>query len=125
MASMPQFTVTPRVAAVRMALGNTARDGTGTLYTLDIGRTNGTLVSWIVFQALGATNPGMLRAFIDGQLFQELATQGGAPSGTNLAETHAMVFPSPQAVILGEGQVLQVSTNNPEAWNVIGFLGDF
>ncbi|HEX5323368.1 MAG TPA: hypothetical protein VFW40_06240 [Capsulimonadaceae bacterium] len=124
MASTPQFTTTPRVVCVRMSAGNTARDGSGTLYKLDLGRANGTLVAWIAFQALGPTNPGALRVFIDGQLFQEVATQGQAV-GSMVAEAHALEFPSSQPVILGEGQVLQVSTNNAESWNVIGFMGDF
>jgi hypothetical protein len=125
MATTPQFTATPRIATVRMALANTSRDGTGILYTLDVGRANGTLVSWICFQALGPTNPGILRAFLDGQLFQEIATLGAQPSGSAIAEAHALVLPPAQELILGEGQVLQVSTNNPESWNVIGFMGDF
>lgn len=125
MASTPQFTGTPRIATVQMTAANTARDGTGTLYTLDTGGTNGTLVSWIMFQAITSTSAGTLRIFLNGQLFQEIATQGATPSGTSPAESHVVVFSFPQQLVLGNGQTLQAATNNAETWNVLGFMGDF
>ena len=125
MASTPQFTGTPRIASVQMTAANTARDGSGTLYTLDTGHANGTLVSWIAFQAITTTSAGTLRIFVNGQLFQEIATQGATPSGTTPAEAHAVVFAFPQQLVLGDGQELQVATNNAETWNALGFMGDF
>lgn len=125
MASTPQFTGVPRVAHIRTSAGNSARDGSGVLYTLDIGRANGTLVTWLRFQAIGPTTPGVLRAFIDGQLFAEVATTGGNPTGISAGEVHDVVFSSLQPLVLGEGQTLQVATNNAETWNVLGFMGDF
>lgn len=49
MASSPIFGSAPNIASVRINAANTARDGSGTLFTLLTGATNGTLINTISF----------------------------------------------------------------------------
>lgn len=70
MGSSPIFSNLPIIGAVRINAANTARDGSGTLFGLCTGSTNGTRIDTIIFEhaSSGATpggfTPGVGKVFI-------------------------------------------------------------
>lgn len=128
----PIFSITPRLAMVRISTGNTNRDGTGTLGDVCVGGTNGTRVDRIVIEATATTTNGMVRLYInDGssntRLWQEVPVAATTPSGTVQSFRATITTPDPTAplLVLPAAYVLRASTNQAESFDVISHAGDF
>lgn len=126
MAADPAFAVTPRLASVNVATGNTNRDGTGTVATLITGASTGTRIAEIVTQARVTTTAGMVRVFVyDGStyyFFDEIAvaaaTVSASVKGTRVSTTYNnLVLPSASWSV-------RVSTHNAESIDVTALGAD-
>lgn len=130
MASIPNFTSTPRAAVAEIDTANTNRDGSGTLVDIISGATNGTRIEHIDIVAQSTTTAGMVRLFInDGSiswLWREVAVTAITPGGTTRAFNTSLDLTSmANALLLPNGYKLQAATNNSESFNVFAFGGDF
>ncbi len=128
----PVFSITPRLAMVRISTSNANRDGTGTIGDVCIGGTNGTRVDRIVVEAISTTTAGMVRLYInDGgsntRLWYEIPVSAITPSGTVQAFRAIVTTPDPLTplLVLPASYVLRASTVNAESFDVIGHAGDF
>lgn len=128
----PIFTITPKLAGVRISTANTARDGTGSLGDLITGGTNGTRIDRIVCMAGGTTTVGMLRFFIyDGsansRFWLEVPVAAITPSATVQAFRAVVMSPDPNQALLNlpVNYILRVGTHNAETFDVIPHAGDY
>lgn len=114
MASSPIFTATPFIGTNRITAANTARDGSGTLWPLVTGTTNGTRVDRIIFisaQATAAASAAMVgRVFISDtggtnwRLYQEVALATLTPSNTVIGQRQQLTYLG--GLVLQSGMVL-------------------
>ena len=128
----PIFTLTPRVAMVRISTANTARDGTGTTGDVITGQTSGTRIDRVVVTATGTTTAGMVRLFVyDGsanvRAWREIVVTAitvGASTAAFTATLSSTVQGEP-LLVLPNGYVLRASTHNAETFDVIAHAGDY
>lgn len=126
----PIFTITPRLTSARMTAANTNRDGTGTVYDVITGATNGTRVDRVVVKAEVTTTAGMVRLYIyDGSTTRFLAeaivtaiTVGAAVKSFEYEFSRVDGLPF---CVLPNTYVLRASTHNAEAMIVSALGGDY
>jgi len=133
MSSNPLFVQTPIIATTSMSIANTGRDGSGQLYLVVTGSTNGTRIDWIQLKAEKTTVAGMIRFYINQNtsgslaqncLFDEIATSAITPSATVVSYKYTYYPPRP--IILPSGSYFWASTEKAtEDMNVIVFGGNF
>lgn len=63
MSTQPAYAAAPALGVVNISTANTARDGTGTIGQLIVGRPPGTRIERIEFRAAVTTTAGMVRIF--------------------------------------------------------------
>lgn len=131
MGDTPRFIRVPKVFTVVISTANTALDGTGTLGTLATGASasqgieGGTLIKRITAKAQGTTTAGVLRFFIDGELFREELVTAITPSDTVKSYEATLAWPTASDPLhLGDGQVLEAGTHNAEAFAITASGGD-
>ena len=127
MASNAQYASIPASAMAVISAANTARDGTGTIVTVETAGASGTRIDDIVIIATGTTTAGMVRLFLhDGtnaRLWREVPVTAITPSATVQAFTATL---SNLALVLQTGWSLRASTNNAETFNIcVTRAGDF
>jgi hypothetical protein len=128
MASVPNFTNTPRLGVVQISTANTNRDGTGTIASLLTGVASGTRVDEIWIKATGTTTAGIIRVFVSldsgstWRLYTEKQVTAITPSGTTGAYDGRIGFTN--FVLPSASAVLGVSTHNAETFNVVAHGGD-
>jgi hypothetical protein len=124
----PLFAYTPQLAFVTISTANTARDGSGTLGTLYIAPTGGCKITKFWFKAQSTTTAGMIRFFVtdvngaNPTLFLEMNTTAITPSAAVSSNTSSYLDADFQ---LKAGQVIKVSTEKAEIFNVFAMVGDF
>ncbi len=123
----PIFPLTPHLAQVQATAANTARDGTGTTYTLFTPGANGSRIDHIDMWSAGTTAAGVLRFFLnDGThtyLIHEIATAGHTVSGTTVDDNYQWI--PLNGIIIQSGYTIVVSTVNAETWNFVAFGADY
>jgi hypothetical protein len=123
----PLFTLTPHVGHSLIQGANTNRDGTGTVYTLLTGATNGTRIEYIRVVAVGTVTNGAVRIYINtgsaAFLWKEIIVTATTPSVTQ--EVFNAEYVPTKPLILPSGFILEASTNNAEAFNVFAHAGDY
>lgn len=127
MATIPNFTSTPRIGLGQVSAANTARDGTGTIETIFTAGTNGSRIDWIEITATGTTTTNVVRLFLnDGtvtRLLDEILVTAITPSTSVEVFRQQLVYNNP--LVLPSGWSLRASTNNAETYNIFAFGGDF
>mgnify|MGYP001356567905 CR=1 FL=1 len=111
--------MTANTGAVNISTANPNLDGTGTLGTVLTGAANGTMINSIIIKATQATTQGMIRFFINNstntQLLQEVEIPACTPSAVQPSfETRISLD-----INLAPGNVLKVSTERGESFNII------
>jgi len=127
MASNAQYAATPAGAMAVISAANTARDGTGTIVTVETAGASGTRIDDITITATGTTTAGMVRLFLhDGtnaRLWREVPVTGITPTASVQAFTATL---SNLALVLQTGWSLRASTEKAETFNVlVTRAGDF
>jgi hypothetical protein len=127
MALNAQYASTPATAMAVISAANTARDGTGTIVTVDTAGASGTRIDDITITATGTTTAGMVRLFLhDGtnaRLWREVPVTAITPSATVQAFTATL---SNLALVLQTGWSLRAATHNAETFNIlVTRAGDF
>jgi hypothetical protein len=126
MAASPAYTATPRTERAALSVGNTNRDGTGTIVNLFTAGASGSRVERITICATGTTTTGVIRLYLhDGtntDLWREIPVTAITPSGTVPA---FYIQLGSLAYILTSGKSLKISTHNAESFRVIAEGGDF
>jgi len=128
MSTTAQYASTVKAAAVSLtATANTARDGTGTITTIQTAGTSGTRIDDIYIVATGTTTAGVIRLFIHNGtaafLWQEILVTATTPSTTQASWSYTLLN---QGLTIPTGYSLRASTNNAEAFNVmVTRSGDF
>lgn len=127
MSTQAQYAATPATAVAQVTTANTARDGTGTIVTVETAGTNGTRIDDITVTAVGTTTAGMVRLFLhDGtnaRLWREVAVTAITPSATVAAFTASLTN---LGLILATGWSLRASTEKAETFNIcVTRAGDF
>lgn len=139
MSTQPSYAASGVLAVQAISTANTARDGTGTIATLVVGRNPGTRIEKILVQASGTTTAGFVRVFkkdngltlnADGtvasysaptwRLIKEIAVAAATPSASVAASTGE--WAPDGGITLAPHESLGVSTHNAESLNafVIG-----
>lgn len=128
----PIFTISPKLAMVRISTANTNRDGTGTLGDVITGGTAGTRVDRVSIMAIGTTTAGMVRLYIfDGgstnRLWLEIPVAAITPSGTVQAFRYLLTTPDVQSplLVLPASYVLRASTVAAESFDIVASGGDY
>jgi hypothetical protein len=113
----PIFTAVPNTPSVTINAANTARDGSGTLFTLFTAGANGSLVTSITFTnaqaAAGASALKVVRIFItdtagaNPKLFQELLLPAVTASNTVIGATVSANIAN--GIPLKAGQIIKVA----------------
>jgi hypothetical protein len=113
----PIFTLTGNFLPVRLSAGNTASDGSGTIYTIVTAGTDGTRVDGVRFrnsQVVAAVSTAMVhRIFLSGtagtghRLVGEVATGAATRNVSTIGATSLFVFDQP--IIMQPGQVMSVA----------------
>lgn len=135
MSTQPAYAATPILPVVAISTANTARDGTGTIATIAVGRTPGTRLERIMVQAAGTTTAGFVRIFkkdsgltlnADGtvasyssptwRLVKEIAIAAATPSATVAASTGE--WAPDGGISIGPFESLGASTHNAESFIV-------
>lgn len=125
MPATPQYAVIPSITrsfSARINVANTARDGTGSLFTLFTPGASGSRLDDIKITATGITTAGMLRFFVfntitaQNHLLQEVTVLAVTPSSTIPAFSSALIN---LGLTLAPGELVKVSTNNAETFDVI------
>lgn len=129
MATTPNFTLTPNPGAdlstQRMSAANTNRDGTGTLYLICTGGSNGDRVDRVQVKATGTTTAGVIRLFIrdastNYRLLGELLVSAITPSATVKTWEGEFVRTDGQPLcLLKSGWALYGSTHNAESFDIV------
>jgi hypothetical protein len=128
MSTTAQYASTVKAAAVSLtATANTARDGTGTITTIQTAGTSGTRIDDIYIVATGTTTAGVIRLFIHNGtaafLWQEILVTATTPSTTQASWSYTLLN---QGLTIPTGYSLRASTNNAETFNVlVTRSGDF
>ena len=140
MSTQPAYAAAPVVGVANISTANTARDGTGTITQLVVGRVPGTRIERIEYRATVTTTAGMVRIFkkdsgltlsADGtvssysagtwRLIKEL-TVSAVTVGANTEAANGSWAPT-GGIALGPFEQLGVSTHAAEAINVIAYGG--
>lgn len=127
MAAETQYTA--NTGMVKMSAANSNLDGTGTVYDVITGASNGTLIKTVIIKATGtgaaSTTLGMVRLFVyDGsntRLISEVLVPAMGQSSTD--RTFEVVLPL--NFKLKSGHKLKATTQNAETFNVIAEGLDF
>jgi len=128
MSTTAQYASTVKAATVSLtATANTARDGTGTITTIQTAGTSGTRIDDIYIVATGTTTAGVIRLFIHNGtaafLWQEILVTATTPSTTQASWSYTLLN---QGLTIPTGYSLRASTNNAETFNVlVTRSGDF
>jgi hypothetical protein len=128
MAASPQYTAAPVLGAALCSAANANRDGTGTLYTIVTGATDGTRIDRITAQAIVSTTAGMLRLYVTppastARLYLEVPIQAVTASGT-VAAWHSEIALQ-GGMVLPSGYILAASIQNANATMVFALGGAF
>jgi len=137
--TIPIFTLNGNFFPVRITSGNTGSDGSGNLFTVVTGGTNGTRVDGVRFRnaALASTTSSATQHKIfltdtnglSPRLVGEVATAAGATraTATNIGATSIYTFDQP--LILQPGQLLRVSqsfyASVNDQFDACAFAGDY
>ena len=126
MATSPAFAVTPRIASVNIATGNTNRDGTGTIATLITGAASGTRVAELCVKARVTTTAGQVRVFLHDSttafFFDEIAVAAATVSASVQATRVSTVYNN--LILPSASWSLRVSTHNAESIDVTALGAD-
>lgn len=127
MLNQQNYAAIPSTAAAQISAANTARDGTGTLVTVETAGASGTRIDDITIIATGTTTAGMVRLFLhDGttaRLWREVPVSAITPSATVQTFSSSL---NNLALVLQSGWSLRASTHNAETFNVlVTRAGDF
>lgn len=136
MSTQPAYAASPVLGAVAISTANTARDGTGTIAAIAVGRNPGTRIEKVMVQASGTTTAGFVRIFkrdsgltlnADGtvasyssptwRLLKEIAIAAATPSASVAAATGE--WAPDGGIALAPHESLGASTHNAETFNVI------
>lgn len=125
----PIFTLTPVSSTTTISAANTNRDGTGTIYTIASGGSNGSLYNKIMIKATGTTTAGMIRLYLYGPptnyLWREIAVSAITPSNIIASFTYELSLQGEDALTIPSGYCLRASTHNAETFNITAHGGDF
>lgn len=140
MSTQPAYASSAVLAVQAISTANTARDGTGTIATLVVGRVPGTRIEKILVQASGTTTAGFVRVFkkdtgltlnADGtvasysaptwRLIKEIAISAATPSASVAAATGE--WAPDNGITLSPHESFGVSTHNAENFNVFAIGG--
>ncbi len=140
MSTQPAYASAPALAVANISTANTARDGTGTIATLVVGRSPGTRIERIEYRAAVTTTAGMVRIFkkdsgltlnADGtvasyssptwRLIKEL-TVSAVTVGANTEGANGSWAPT-GGIALGPYEQIGVSTHAAESINVVAYGG--
>jgi hypothetical protein len=131
MASTPNFTGTPRVAAASVSTANTNRDGTGTIVDVMTGATNGTKIQEVVIKSTGDPADSIVTLFLnDGTtnwLYDEIDL-GNPAAGSATVTAYRTVVQYANLVLPSSSWKLRAAvTAGPTSGvlNVIATGGDF
>lgn len=117
MAEETQYTANLAMASVSTA--NSNLDGTGSLTSVLVGASNGTLIKSINIKAIGDTTDGMIRFFIQdaasANLFLEVPVKASRYSGISPAFEENIIL----NMTLKAGYILKVSTQVAETFSII------
>ena len=127
MSTSAQYAATPKTEVAQISTANTARDGTGTVATVDTAGTNGSRIDDLTIIATGTTTAGLVRLFISNgtitRLWREIAVSAITPSATVSPFSSLL---GNLALVLQSGWSLRASTHNAETFNVlVTRAGDF
>jgi len=128
--TQPVFELTPVDWIVQVSAANSALNGTGTISDLGTGGTSGTRIDAIRVHAATVTTAGMVRIFVKSggtsYLVKELPVSAVTPSATQDAfEREWVRNDGLPVVLLSSGQILQVTTEKAETFNVQAIGGDY
>lgn len=122
----PIFPDTVICGFVQSTAANTNRDGTGTIYDLYTGTTDGDKIDEVRSKFQVTTTAGMIRYYIkkSGGSYRLLHEEPVAAVAV-AASTPAVEILWPAKVLLNNGDILAVSSHNAEAANHWAFGGAF
>jgi hypothetical protein len=123
MAAETQYTA--NTGMVTISTANANLDGTGTLGTLLTAGANGTLINDITIKAQVTTTQGMIRLFVYDGTNTRLLEEIPVPAVTKSAQDHSFEITIQCNIRLKAGNLLKVSTEKGEAFNVIANAVDW
>jgi hypothetical protein len=117
MAAETQYTANTGMVVISTA--NSNLDGTGTLGTLLTAASNGTLVKRIIIKSTVSNTEGMIRVFIYDGTNTRLRQEIPVGATTKAATTPAFEYTWDCDIKLQAGDILKVSTEKAESFNII------
>lgn len=117
MAEETQYTANTGLVSISTA--NSNLDGTGTLGDIITGASNGTLIKSVTIKAQVSTTQGMVRLYIKGGGNTRLLDEVEVPALTKSSYAPSFEKRIEMNLQLKSGYILQASTQNAEAFNVI------
>ncbi|MFH2140797.1 MAG: hypothetical protein ABIJ97_00135 [Bacteroidota bacterium] len=117
MAAETQYTANTGI--VQISTANSNLDGTGTIGNLITGASNGTLIKTVSIKALVSTTFGMIRFFVYNGTITKLIKEVNIPAITKSYRNPSFEITIPLDYFLGSRNILKVSTEKAETFNII------
>lgn len=109
-----------RRSSVVISTANPNRDGTGVIASLFAAPSQfPSRIDAIQIAANGTTTAGMIRLYVGGVLLDEITVPANTPTATT--KTWIQIYIPPTPILLTQSEVLQVSTERAESFNVTAF----
>ena len=132
MATVSQFTATPKIDSAQVTTANTNRDGTGTIVAVVTGvaSPNFVKVEQVIIKAIVTTTAGMIRFFLsaDGgttkRLIHEVLVSAITASATVAAFEDVWYCPD-DLVLPDANHILYAATEKTETFNVVALSAKF
>lgn len=120
MADYVESNYTARVGATTISTANSGLDGSGSIESVIVGSTNGTLVKTVIIKAQTDTSEGMVRVFVkkaggSDLLLSEVYVPPVKKSGRDVSFYRLLAL----NYLLADGEKLSVSTQEADTFNVI------
>jgi hypothetical protein len=106
---------TANTGMAQISVANSNLNGTGTLYSIISGASNGTLIKTITIKATASDSIGMIRLYINTNIIDEIEI----PSVTQSAIEKTFSIAFDVNYNLQNGDVLMASTQNANTFNII------
>lgn len=120
MANSVEYLYTAKMGLATFSTANVNLDGTGSLTQIITGATNGTLVKALIIKAQSNTTAGMIRFYTQKAAGNKmLQTEVYVPPVTKSSRDASFSYVISMNSTLENGEVLWVSTQNPNTFNVV------
>lgn len=106
---------TANTGMVQTSTANSNLNGSGTLYSIITGASNGTLIKTLTIKGITTTSMGMIRLYLNDKIIDEIEI----PSIVQNSKEEAFSIAFDVSYNLKSGDILKASTQNAENYNII------